>query len=316
MMDVERHKIIQTAEGREEWLRWRRRDVTASSIGALFGCHPFTTALRLYVEKRGLEFPERDDRVLRRGRWMEPAVALAVSEEKPDWQIEPAREYVCAPSLRLGCSPDFFIQGDARGIGVLQTKTVAPHVFEREWAEGPPFWIQLQVLTEMLLTDVTFGVVAALKVHAFDMELALHEMFRHPGAENRILSAVKLFWDNVDSGNEPDPDYGRDSELIRLLVPSETKDKEIDLSGNNRIPDMLAERALRMARMKRDKDRCQEIESEIRFCMRDAAIVTGLPDWRITFKTSHVKGYTVEPRDQRTLRIYDKRENLEGEQHG
>src|SRR5215203_7178212 len=138
-MRVEQRNV----ESRDAWLQWRREDVTASTVGALFGCHDYTTALRLYVEKRGVEFDEPDDRVLRRGRWLENAVALAVNEKFPDWKIEPAKVYLRNPDLRLGATPDFFIHGDARGRGILQAKTIAPSVFKRDWGGGLecPFWI-------------------------------------------------------------------------------------------------------------------------------------------------------------------------------
>ena len=64
-----------TFTSRDEWLEWRKQDVTASSIGALFNCHPYTTALRLYAEKRGTDFLVEDNKAMRRGRWLEPAVA-------------------------------------------------------------------------------------------------------------------------------------------------------------------------------------------------------------------------------------------------
>lgn len=307
-----------TPAGREYWLReLRPRDVTASAVPALFGVHPYLSALKLFLAKSGVEFPEEDSVVMRRGRWLEPAVGLAVAEERPEWTIVPAREYLRAPELRLGATPDFYIHGDPRGVGVLQAKSVAPAIYDREWNEGPPFWIQLQTLSECMLADAAFGVAAGLVVHPYNMEVAIHEIARHPAAEARILAAVAKFWDDVASGTEPDADYGKDADLIKLIAPREVKDKEIDLSENNELPVILAERALRMARIKRDKERCEEIETQIKFAIRDAAIVTGLPDWRITFKTSHVKGYTVEPRDQRTLRIYDRRENKEeGTDHG
>ena len=41
---------------RDEWLQWRKQDITASVIGALFNVHPYKTALQLYVEKRDAEF--------------------------------------------------------------------------------------------------------------------------------------------------------------------------------------------------------------------------------------------------------------------
>ena len=150
---VVRHDI----ESEEQWLEWRKADVTASRVAALFGQHPYETALHLYLEKCGVEFaqPDRDNRILRRGRWLEPAVAVAVGEKRPEWKIEAPKLYLRDPDLRLGATPDFYIHDDPRGLGVLQCKTVAPSVFERDWDSGRevPFWILLQIITEMMLAE-------------------------------------------------------------------------------------------------------------------------------------------------------------------
>ena len=108
-----------------EWLEWRRQDITASTVAALFNRHPYTTPLKLYLEKRGVEFTAPRSRDAARPR-LEPAVAKAVGEKRPDWKLEPAGVYLRDPDLRLGATPDFFIHGDARGLGVLQTKNMRP----------------------------------------------------------------------------------------------------------------------------------------------------------------------------------------------
>jgi predicted phage-related endonuclease len=304
-MTIERRPIVD----RKQWLAWRRQDVTASTVAALFGCHPYLSALRVYIEKCGIEFPDNDNAAMRRGRLMEPAVGLAVAEEHPEWTIRTAREYLRAPELRFGASPDFYIDGDPRGLGVLQVKSAAPSVYDREWNDGPPFWITLQTLSECILTDAAFGIAAALRVDAYDMTVAIHEIPRHADAEARILQAIAKFWNDVENGREPDPDYGKDADLLKIIAPREAAaDKAIDLSGNNELPELLAERALLLARKKHDDERCKEIETEIKFLMRDAAIISGLPDWRISWKIEPRKGYTVEPSAPRVLRIYDKRE--------
>jgi predicted phage-related endonuclease len=242
---------------------------------------------------------------------LEPAVGLAVAEDRPDWTITPARTFLCDTERRIAATPDFWIEGDPRGIGVLQTKTAAPSVFARDWHAGAevPFWIVLQLTTEMMLADATFGAVAVLCVDPFDLICSITEVTRHSGAEQRIYSAVRKFWDDVQAGREPEPDYGKDAALLNILAPRETSpEKTIDLSGNNQLPEMLAERQLLHARMKQDQTRCEEIETELKFLMRDAAVVTGLPDWKITWKTGRRKGYVVEEKELRTLRIYDRRQ--------
>lgn len=303
-----------TITSRTEWLQWRKPFVTASQVPALFGAHPYLSALKLYLEKSGIEFEDKDSPMMRRGRLLEPAVGLAVAEDRPTWTIEPAKMFLCDPDRRIAATPDFFIKGDPRGLGVLQTKTAAPSVFARDWVGGSevPFWIVLQVTTEMMLAQAAFGAVAVMCVDPFDLVCSIHEVVRHPAAEARITNAVRQFWDDVKAGREPAPDYGKDSSLIALLAPRESSpEKTIDLSGNNELPEMLAERELLHARMRSDELRCKEIETKIKFMMRDAAIVTGLRDWKITWKTSTRQGYTVATKELRTLRIYDQRKEEE-----
>lgn len=303
---IERRQIT----SREEWLRWRRPFVTASQVPALFGAHPYLTALKLYMEKSGVEFENKDSPVMRRGRWMEPAVALAVAEERPEWEITKATEFVYDDTFMISCTPDFYISDSSRGRGILQAKTSAPREYEREWNGGKeiPFWITLQALTEMMLTGAAFGAVAVLCVDPYAPDCTIHPIERHPAAEARIIKAVEQFWDDVRHGREPAPDYGKDAALISILAPRESSpDKAIDLSGNNELPEMLAERELLHARMRSAEARCKEIETELKFLMRDAAVVTGLPDWKITWKTGIRQGYTVPTKELRTLRIYDRR---------
>jgi predicted phage-related endonuclease len=286
----------------------RPRNVGASVVGALFGAHPYVSALKLYLMHSGVEFDEADNRVFRRGRLMEPAVALAVAEDRPNWRIEKANSYYRDPDLRLGATPDFFIHGDPRGLGTLQTKTAAPGVYQRDWEGGAtvPFWVQLQALTEAMLTDAAFAAVAVLQVDAFDMALSIVEVPRHPAAEQRIRDAVAKFWDDVAAGREPEPDYGKDAELLKMIAPREIAGTTVDLSGDNELPALLDQREEIMAAMKGYEARKDEIETMLRFKMRDAESVVGLPDWNITWKTTHRAEYVMKAKDIRTLRIHHK----------
>jgi len=306
-MKIEKRRI----DTREEWLEWRKSDVTASTIGALFDCHPYQTALKLYAEKRGTEFIVEDNKVMRRGRWMEPAVAKAVMETRPGWVLEQGTEYLRAPDLRIGATPDFFIYGDQRGTGILQAKSVSPSVYARDWNDGKevPLWIILQAVTEAMMTNADFIVVAALLVDAHNMDVAIHEMERSPAAEEKIIKAVAQFWKDVENGHEPPPDFGRDADTIKAIWRAEKdKDAEVDLTGLNHLPALLDERETHKADIKQMEARIDEIENEIKFLMKDAAVGVGLPGWRVTYRTSHYKSYVVKERDSRILRVTDQRD--------
>lgn len=300
---IERHPVTD----RESWLALRKRDVTASAVAGLFGAHPYTTAMAIYAEKTGLELPEPDNAVLRRGRLLEGAVAVAAAEERPGWKIIKATEYLRDPDLRLGATPDFYIEGDPRGLGVLQAKTVAPSVFKREWQDGPPFWIALQNATELMLEyEADFGVVAALVVDPWKMDCHLFDVPRHAGVEAKITAAVRKFWDDVAAGREPAPEYGKDADLIASLYPEATPLKTVDLTGHNMLPVVLAERAQIKARMAADERRVKEIDGEVKFAMGDAEIGT-LPGFSISLKTQHRKAYEVKATSFRKLTVTDHR---------
>lgn len=310
-MTIERRPIVD----RESWLKWRHEDVTASTVGALFGCHDYCTALRLYAEKRGVEFEDKgDNKIMRRGRWLEPSVGKAVSELRPEWTIETPNVYLRDPDARIGATPDFFIHGDPRGLGVLQAKTASPHIVARDWDEGreAPLWIVLQCATEMMLADAAFGAVAVLIVDPYLMDAHVIELPRIAAAETKIRNAVERFWQTVAAGEEPEPDFARDADVIKALRPRETAGKGIDLSGNNELPILLDQRAQLHAEINEADETCKQIDAKIKYLMGDAEFATGLNGWRITYKTGHRAGYTVAPKRLRTLRILPK--NVQREQ--
>jgi predicted phage-related endonuclease len=305
---IEQHPITSEAE----WLEWRKQDVTSTAVSALFGQHPDKTALYLYLEKRGVEFPQpdRDNPVLRRGRWLEPAVAAAVTEKRPDWKLEAPKVYRRDPELRLGATLDFEIHNDPRGLGVLECKTVSPRVFERDWDSGRevPLRHLLQISTAMMLTPgAQFGCIAVMDVDAFRMDVTLVDFPRHAATEGRIVKAVRAFWEDVAAGREPEPDFARDTESIKAMTARASAEKAFDATGHNMLPVILEQRAALMARIKQDRTRCDEIENEVKHLLGDAVTVSGLPDWRISFKPTDFKGYTVKARTSRVLRITDKR---------
>lgn len=301
-MIVQRIPIL----SRPQWLELRKPDVTASTVAALFGVHPYATPLKLYYQHQGMEFGFEETKPIRRGRLLENAVAQRVGEEHDDWIIEKCQTYFRAPELKLGATPDFFIHGDPRGLGILQTKTAYPYIFERDWDSGniTPLWIELQLLTEMMLTDAAFGVAAV--IYNYDLDLCDRELPRNARAEERIKTAVANFWELVRLEREPDPDFGKDAELIKLIAPREAADKRLDLSGDNELPVLLQERSAVMQRIASLEDRKNEIETEVKFKMRDAAEASGVNGYKITYKTSHFHGYTVAERDTRVLRIHER----------
>ena len=134
----------------------------------------------------------------------------------------------------------------------------------------PPTWIAIQALMEAELTGAKWAMVAALVV---DHEIDLHmtEVPMHPGIVDTVKSEALKFWQLVISGQEPDPDYARDGELIRSLLKQEDG-SEIDLSGVNDLPELLAQRETLMALLKQNEDGKKAIDGRLLHLLGNAAV--------------------------------------------
>jgi predicted phage-related endonuclease len=288
-MSVEKIPI----ESREQWLELRKSDCTASIIGALFGRHPWQTIAGLHAEKSGLDLPGPDENsaVIRRGNALERVVAEQVIVERPEWTLVKNNDYYRDPRARIGATPDFFIENDLRGRGVLQTKTVGSWKFKKEWASddgdpSPPLWIVLQTITEMMLADAAFGAIGVLVIGDFAFDTHIIEVPRHRPTEHKIRVAVHAFWEAMRAGQVPELDYARDGDLIKAmyqaLEPGKAV-KTIDLRGDNRIAELLEIRQRHAEDEKTALEAKEEAEAEIRSKIGNAeiAVVTG---WTLTNK--------------------------------
>lgn len=233
---------------RTSWLAMRQRDVTASVIGALLGVHDFATPFGLWALKSGLvqEDPE-ENRAMRRGRLLEPVAIRLLAEDRPGWKITEPGTYYRDPAARIGATPDAFATDPERpGFGIVQVKTVEPSIFRRKWVdedEGtrPPLWTVLQAVTEAYLTGADWAVVVAMTV-GFGLDLHVVEVPIHAGVMDRLKAEVATFWTMVENATAPEPDFAKDGALIARMY-AQDDGREIDLSADNRLPEMLAERA-------------------------------------------------------------------------
>jgi putative phage-type endonuclease len=296
---VERIPIVD----REQWLELRRHDVTASTIAALFGLHPYTSPLALMVEKLGGAPAIPENSAMRRGRLLEDVVGKATAEERPDLTIAKATCYLRDPELRLGATPDFHTMTADGEPGILQAKTVSPSSFRKFWTDDePPTWVALQTLTEMMLADASRGLIAVLIVDPWSLDLKLYDVPRNEAAETRLKEAVAQFWDDIANDREPKVDYARDRDLISFIYPRSTPGAEIDLSTDNRIQEILAKRARMMRLMGMAEERKKAIDTEIRAKMRNAETAI-VPGWRVKLMNISRKAYTVGAKEFSQLMI-------------
>jgi predicted phage-related endonuclease len=312
VMTIETHPI----KDRASWLEMRRRAVTASEVAALFGFHSYKTAFQLYIDKTADLEPAAENDAMRRGRILEDGVAKATAEIRPSWKLEKADHYLFRPLSEItlngskvtvgqGATPDYYIECPKRGRGILQAKTVLPDKFAAEWTEDlPPMWIIMQVQQEMLLSGLSWGAIGALVVDPYKLPLYLYELDAHMETQARLTRGVDKFWLDVAVGKAPNVDFNRDTEIIKSLH-RQSSGEILDLTGNNRINDLLFKRKKLKDQEKEFKpvlDELKAIDTEIRSILGDAYGAT-LPGWEIMCPVIQRKGYSVDPTSYRQLRI-------------
>jgi hypothetical protein len=316
-MTVERHVIPNGPEGRKVWLALRANDVTASDVPAVCGEGVYGSAAEVWARKRGLIPPQDMSEPMKRGIWGEPAVFEALSWERPDWELRRAKVYLRDPAARLGATPDGVAIDPARaGIGVVQCKVVSEQAFRDKWLSDPaddphdyfapasaPLGYELQTLTEAMLADAQWGVIACLVVGSWKWTLRLFFIDRHAGAEASIRDRVGQFWTRyLDTGVQPPIDADRDEALVKALHPQDDG-SEIDLSGDNELPGIVDD----LTTARADKREAEKIEKRAKTIIGDkmgpAAFARLADGRRLSNKTQHRGAYSVEATEFRVVKI-------------
>lgn len=309
-------------KNREQWLAERKGDVTASVAGAILGVHEYVTPYGLHMEKAGLA-PEQEqvapvidaDSItlppLLRGTLFERAAIDMVRMLRPDWEVAPANDaYFRMREARIGATPDAFARRpDIKGIGAVQIKTTDGLIFRQKWLDEDgnvqvPLWIAVQALCEAKLTGASWACVA-LMVGGINTKLHLIDIPLHEGVWSRLVDEVREFWRRVEESDPPDPDYGRDGALIAGLY-AQDDGTEVDLSGDNRIGEILDERAELKAKEADGSSAAKkrkELDNEILAKLGTAARARLADGRTITAKTIKRSGYSVQPSSYRQIKV-------------
>lgn len=235
-------KII-TPDNHEHWLDLRTKDVTSSEVAALFGLSPYMTEFELWHRKKDgyvVELGENDR--LKWGNRLESAIAHGIADDM-NWSVQPMKHYARDPELRMGSSFDFEILQPAGGL--LEIKNVDALQFKEKWDtdeeinEAPPH-IELQVQHQFAVSGKSYGYIGALIGGN-----TVHLIRREPNDKiiKKIRAKIKQFWESIDRGEEPNPDFVKDADFIASLYKYAEPDSVLDATYDPAI-ETLAHRYL------------------------------------------------------------------------
>lgn len=222
---------------RQEWLEVRRRHIGASEVGALFHVDPYKTALRLWAEKRG-EIPaeDADNAAMRRGRILEPAVAEALEEAHPEWEIVKAWDFYSMHRVALGCTPDFYGWLNRQAVSqperfLIQAKTTTQDAWDERWTPSPPANYLLQAQAEMHVTGIHRALLAVLVLDGREFPIFEYWFDYDPEIGEAIEAQVTKFWRMVEEGREPSLKAAQDGATLAAMFP-ESDGQTLALHGD------------------------------------------------------------------------------------
>ena len=249
---------------REAWLAIRMGGIGGSDAAAALGISPFTSPIRLWLEKTGAMEPEdlSDNSRVRAGNYLEPVVAQWYADENPAIKVQRRNAVLfCDEHPFMLANLDRVIKCPERGKGGLEIKAPdarsAPY-----WEEDVPDYYQIQVQHYMAVDpSLAFFDVAAL---IGGNDFRQFHIQRDPDLIAALIEGETRFWEMVQSGVMPQA-IGSDDEAgcFRHLFPG-TNAEVLDLSSTVAVDlasEYLAAKTERDAAEARRKKASSEIKT-------------------------------------------------------
>lgn len=266
MSQMERLTLTPASEA--DWLAMRAQDLTSTEIAALFQCQAGYAASEYelwHIKKGLLDRPFTENDRTKWGRRLEATIAAGIAEDH-GLVIQPFKDYMRIPGLRMGSSFDYKIVGlvpgftgqsefrdlfEEHGPGLMEVKNVDGMAFRKGWInedqKEAPLQIEFQVQHQMEVSSFGWTVIAPLVGGNTPVPFA---RLRDLATGNIIRAKVAAFWERIDNNTPPEPNFAVDADTIGKLY-LENNGKVIDLSTNNRANELAR---LYKAAAKRESD--------------------------------------------------------------
>lgn len=209
-----------TPKNHEHWLELRKQDITSTAVAALFGLSPYLTHFELWHQVRGnYESDFNENERVKWGNRLEPAIAEGIAEDQ-GWVVRPFKDYMRIPSLKIGSSFDYLIDMPEKPKAILEIKNVDSLVFKDKWViengvvfEAPAH-IELQAQVQTLVSGIDDAYIGAL-VGGNNVQLLKRQSVTEIHGE--IIKRVSDFWESIEKGIEPNPNFEQDADFISKL---------------------------------------------------------------------------------------------------
>lgn len=204
---------------RDAWLAARKQSIGASDAPAVLGLG--RTPLSLYLDKVGIIEPDavqEPSEAMRWGTLLEPVIRAEAAERLGRSVVHvPYRMHRSRAVPYLTATLDGVLPDPLNGPGVLEIKTAHRHA---EDGDEAPLPYQIQVQHQLLVTGLTWGVIAVLYG---GQRLVCYTAERNAEAIALLQREHEVFWGRVVTKTPPAIDGSEASaRLLRALFPRES----------------------------------------------------------------------------------------------
>ncbi len=240
----------------QAWLDVRRKGLGGSEVAAVLGVHPYHSPWQVWLDKTGRGRDTRDEYVMRRGRYYEPALVQWFADQTG---LSTVRTGTWArnddPWMR--CNPDRFTSD---GCG-LEVKMPASE-WAAQWKDGPAYYAVVQALWGAWVCGLPAWYLAADVHQGRGPELPCWVLDADAWAE-RIAYWIEYtdwWWDRYVVRDIPPPIDGSEAEGEALNWAYRAPPPDYGLGHLVRIPGLRA----RVDERARLKTVIKDAEGEIR----------------------------------------------------
>lgn len=225
-------RLINTIDlSREEWLKWRRKGIGGSDVGAICGVNPWRSAVAVYLEKIGeLKAEDQEDNeAMYFGRILEDVIAKEFSR-RTGYKVQRRNAILQHPKVEwaLANIDRLILAGeDDDGNGILEIKTASEYA-RGDWEEGKiPDQYLLQLQWYLFVTGLKWGYFATL---VGGNKFYHYRVDRDDEIIEYLVKICGDFWKMVQDRTPPPMD-GSDSssEVLNILYPQSKPDSIIEL---------------------------------------------------------------------------------------
>lgn len=178
----------------DAWLELRQKHLTATDFASLFDLNNWMDTEALIASK--VHRDRLDNKFLRDGKILEPAVIQAIKEDL-GWDVGELAEgsslVFTNDEHKISSTPDAFRWDDP---AVVECKTVNAMTFNRHWRNGTaPLRYVMQVHIQMLTTSMQKGFLAGITAQP-NVPLAMYEITPNKELYEVIFHTADTFWEN------------------------------------------------------------------------------------------------------------------------